>query len=68
MDEEGLQDTANKLIHIGKPIELDETKFMQQLEELKEYVVTEPDDIRERVKEIVPTYHPEQGGEAHMDE
>ncbi len=68
MDEEGLQDTANKLIHIGKPIELDEEKFMQQLENLKEYVVTEPDDIRERVKEIVPTYYPEQGGEAHMDE
>lgn len=68
MDEEGLQDTANKLIHIGKPIELDEAKFMQQLEELKEYVVTEPDDIRERVMEIVPTYHPEQGGDAHMDE
>lgn len=68
MDEEGLQDTANKLIHIGKPIQLDEEKFMQQLENLKEYVVTEPDDIRERVKEIVPTYYPEQGGEAHMDE
>lgn len=68
MDEEGLQDTANKLIHIGKPIELDEAKFMQKLEELKEYVVTEPDDIRERVMEIVPTYHPEQGGDAHMDE
>ena len=46
----------------------DEAKFMQQLEELKEYVVTEPDDIREYVKEIVPTYHPEQGGEAHIDE
>ena len=68
MDEEGLQDTANKLIHIGKPIELDESKFMQQLEAVKEYVVTEPDDIREHVKEIVPTYHPEQGGEAHIDE
>lgn len=68
MDEEGLQDTANKLIHIGKPIELDEAKFMQQLEKLKEYVVTEPDDIRERVMEIVPTYHPEQGGDAHMAE
>ena len=59
MDEEGLQDTANKLIHIGKPIELDEAKFMQQLEALKEYVVTEPDDIREVVKKIVPTYYPE---------
>ena len=59
MDEEGLQDTANKLMHIGKPIELDEEKFMQQLEDLKEYVVTEPDDIREVVKKIVPTYYPE---------
>lgn len=47
---------------------MDEAKFMQQLEKLKEYVVTEPDDIRERVMEIVPTYHPEQGGDAHMDE
>ena len=55
-------------VPFGKPIELDEAKFMQQLEKLKEYVVTEPDDIRERVKEIVPTYHPEQGGEAHIDE
>ena len=63
MDEEGMQDTANNLIHIGKPIELDEEKFMQQLEELKEYVVTEPEDIRECVKKIVPTYHPELAGE-----
>ena len=63
MDEEGMQDTANNLIHIGKPIELDEEKFMQRLEELKEYVVTEPEDIREYVKKIVPTYHPELAGE-----
>ena len=63
MDEEGMQDTANNLIHIGKPIELDEEKFMQQLEELKEYVVTEPEDIRECVKKIVSTYHPELAGE-----
>ena len=56
MDEEGLQDTENNLIHIGKPIELDEGKFLEQLEELKEYVVTEPSDIREWVKKIVPTY------------
>ena len=68
MDEEGLQDTENNLIHIGKPIELDEDKFMQQLEELKEYVVTEPEDIREYVKKIVPTYHPELAGESQTDE
>ena len=60
MDEEGLQDTENNLIHIGKPIELDEEKFLNQLEKLKEYVVTEPSDIREWVKEIVPTYQPKE--------
>ena len=56
MEEEGMQDTANKLIHIGKPIQMDEERFLRQLEELKEYVVTEPDDIREWVQRIVPTY------------
>ncbi|MBQ8279996.1 MAG: polysaccharide biosynthesis protein [Roseburia sp.] len=56
MKEEGMQDTANKLIHIGKPIQMDEERFLRQLEELKEYVVTEPDDIREWVQRIVPTY------------
>ena len=56
MKEEGMQDTANKLIHIGKPIELDEEMFMKQLEYLRDYVVEEPSDIRRVVKEIVPTY------------
>lgn len=59
MEEEGLQDTENKLIHIGKPIELDEERFLEELAELKEYVVKEPEDIREWVKRIVPTYHPQ---------
>lgn len=60
MAEEGMQDTANKLIHIGKPIQMDEERFMQQLNELKDYVVQEPDDIRRVVQEIVPTYTPMQ--------
>ena len=59
MEEEGMQNTENKLIHIGKPIEMDEERFLEQLNELKEYVVTEPDDIRDWVKRIAPTYHPE---------
>ena len=58
MDEEGLQDTENKLIHIGKPIELDEEKFFIQLEHLKQVVEQEPDEIRKFIQEIVPTYHP----------
>lgn len=56
MDEEGLQSTENHLIHIGKPLEIDEELFLSQLEELKEYVVLEPDDIREYIQKIVPTY------------
>jgi FlaA1/EpsC-like NDP-sugar epimerase len=56
MDEEGLEDTENKMIHIGKPINFDEDKFLQQLEELKEVCVLEPLEIRKMIKEIVPTY------------
>lgn len=60
MKEEGMQNTANRMIHIGKPIEMDDKKFLLQLENLKEYVVQEPEDIREHVKEIVPTYTPKE--------
>jgi FlaA1/EpsC-like NDP-sugar epimerase len=56
MDEEGLEDTENKMIHIGKPINFDEDRFLQQLEELKEVCVLEPLEIRKLIKEIVPTY------------
>lgn len=56
MEEEGLQHTENKMIYIGKPIEMDEAKFLKQLEELKEYIEKEPEDIRTYVKKIVSTY------------
>lgn len=56
MDEEGLQDTENKLIRIGKPIEMDEEKFMHQLIKLREAADQDSDAIRSMVKEIVPTY------------
>lgn len=58
MDDEGLQETENKLIHIGKPIELDEEKFFKQLRELKLVVEQEPEEIRKMVQKIVPTYNP----------
>ena len=57
MKEEGMQDTENRLIHIGKPIELDEEEFLAQLDRLYAEVLTEPADIRETVSKIVPTYH-----------
>ncbi len=63
MDEEGMEDTENKLIHIGKPIELDESLFFGQLEKLKTLCYDERVDIREYVQVVVPTYHPEKQGE-----
>ena len=57
MEEEGLKETDNKMIYIGKPIELDETEFFVQLKKLKEESRDESNDIRALVKEIVPTYH-----------
>lgn len=56
MDEEGLQDTENKMIHIGKPIDMDEEKFMHQLIQLQDAANEDSDAIRAMVKEIVPTY------------
>ncbi len=57
MDEEGMKDTANRMIHIGKPIEVDEHKFFMQLKELKDECQIENSDIRPLIKKIVPTYH-----------
>lgn len=57
MNEEGLQETANKMIYIGKPIEYDAETFEQQLKKLDKVSRDEEGDVREVVKEIVPTYH-----------
>lgn len=58
MDEEGLEETDNKKIHIGKPIDFDENKFLNQLEEIKVLCYDETVDIRKIVQEMVSTYHP----------
>ncbi len=58
MREEGLQDTENALIHIGKPIEFNEDEFEQTLMRLKEVAESEDEEVREIVQELVPTYHP----------
>ncbi|GFI09399.1 UDP-N-acetyl-alpha-D-glucosamine C6 dehydratase [Lachnospiraceae bacterium] len=56
MSEEGLQGTENQLIHIGKPIEMDEKRFLRQLEELQKAANEDSEAIRRKVQEIVPTY------------
>ena len=56
MSEEGLQDTDNKLIHIGKPIEFDEEEFRKQLTILDKLSREDSPEIKEAVQKVVPTY------------
>lgn len=58
MNEEGMQDTPNKLIHIEKPIDFDMEAFEGQLQHLYEVAYQDGDQIRTEVQNIVKTYHP----------
>ena len=56
MKEEGMQETANKLIHIGKPIEMDDKEFKEQLKKLEAAAKEEVGNMKDIVAEMVPTY------------
>ncbi|EHI61329.1 polysaccharide biosynthesis protein [Hungatella hathewayi] len=56
MGEEGLQDTPNKLIHIGRPIEFNQENFKAQLNRLREMAEQDSENIKDMVREMVPTY------------
>ena len=56
MNEEGLRETENKLIHIGNPIEMDDDWFRDMLHRLDEASRSESGDIRTLVSQAVPTY------------
>ena len=58
MAEEGLQNTANERIHIGKPLSFDIDAFLGKVDDLMESAYKNKDDIREMVKDIVGTYKP----------
>lgn len=58
MKEEGMQETANKLIHIGHPIEMDDGEFKEHLEILDKASRSEAGDMKQIVAKLVPTYHP----------
>ena len=58
MAEEGLQNTANERIHIGKPLSFDIDAFLGKVDDLMEAAYKNKEDIREMVKEIVGTYKP----------
>lgn len=57
MDEEGLQETENELIHVGKPIEFDEEEFIRNLKDLYKEAYAETKEMKYIVNKIVPTYH-----------
>ncbi len=56
MAEEGLQKTPNGLINIAQPIPLDENSFWIALAKLYKAAHDETDQMKEWVKELVPTY------------
>ena len=58
MDEEGMQTTSNKLIFIGKPIEMDDEWFEKKIAVLDIDSQEDDENIKKYVQEIVPTYKP----------
>ena len=62
MKEEGMRATPNKLIHIGRPLELDEEAFWAGLEGLEAACEKNDPNIRELVARLVHTYRPGQDG------
>ncbi|MCR5526525.1 MAG: polysaccharide biosynthesis protein [Lachnospiraceae bacterium] len=61
MKEEGMQDTPNKLIHIGKPIEFDEEQFYKNLHKLDEESRKERANVSKWISRLVPTYKASKG-------
>ena len=57
MKEEGLRTTENELIHIGKPLVIDDEAFHRQLEDLHKACEENSPEIKDIVASIVKTYH-----------
>ena len=58
MDEEGLNKTENHLIHIAQPLEFENKKLIDDMEEMSIYASkNEVDKAIEVLTRIVPTYH-----------
>ena len=56
MAEEGMQKTANGLISIAKPIDLDEDKLWDSLDKIYKAAYEETGEMKKLVKQIVSTY------------
>lgn len=61
MSGEGLKKTKNDLIYIGSEVDFDKAEFEENLMELKAINETSERELRDKIAQIVPTYHiPEQ--------
>ena len=56
MDEEGLEKTANDMIHVAKPMKINDDEFMDQLDNLIKVAQTNGTQIKELVEEVCGTY------------
>lgn len=56
MDEEGLDKTENKMIYIGKPLKIDEDKFLDKLDDLINASFENGTSIKELTEEVCDTY------------
>lgn len=59
MAEEGLESTTNDLIFIGKPIELEDEKFLNQLDQLIHIAYQNGNTIKAEIEKVCDTYHPQ---------
>ncbi len=57
MDEEGLKETKNALIHMGAPLKFNYDQFEEELKELDRVSKEEPGKVKELVAKITGTYN-----------
>ncbi|MBQ8267986.1 MAG: polysaccharide biosynthesis protein, partial [Clostridia bacterium] len=58
METEGLRTTPNKLINICNPTDFDSDELFNNIEKLMHICYEEPEQVKDFVESIVPTYHP----------
>lgn len=58
MNEEGLTKTANDLIFVGRKIDFDQKKFLNDLNRLSQLTQDQEVLLRELMRSVVPTYTP----------
>ncbi len=66
MSEEGLEKTKNDLIFIGKLSDVDADEFFTKLAYLRDECYLNGDNIKNSVRNLVPTYHPENEGAVNV--